>query len=111
MSNCGKTFANRRRSFRTKRAGVSEGAPAWLHAFASEQQTVYVVDPTRSGRPAEQLLGSDWSGTLVHDGWSVYDNFTSPRISNAWITCSAGAKGCWKRRRPSRRNSHDRCSI
>jgi transposase len=52
------------------------GRPAWLHAFASEQQTVYVVDPTRSGRPAEQLLGSDWSGTLVHDGWSVYDNFT-----------------------------------
>jgi hypothetical protein len=40
------------------------------------QETVYVIDPTRSGQPAEQLLGKDWSGTLVHDGWSVYDRFT-----------------------------------
>jgi len=51
------------------------GRTAWLHVFASQQRTVYVIDPTRSGRPAEQLLGKDWSGTLVHDGWSVYDNF------------------------------------
>jgi transposase len=51
------------------------GRPAWLHALASQRETVYVIDPTRSGRPAEQLLGMDWSGTLVHDGWSVYDNF------------------------------------
>ncbi|HEX4131620.1 MAG TPA: transposase, partial [Pirellulales bacterium] len=36
----------------------------------------YVIDPTRSHQPAEQLLGLDWSGTLVHAGWSVYDRFT-----------------------------------
>ena len=35
-----------------------------------------MIDPTRSHEPAEQLLGLDWSGTLVHDGWSVYDRFT-----------------------------------
>jgi transposase len=35
-----------------------------------------VIDPTRSGQPVEQLLGRDWSGTQVHDGWSVYDRFT-----------------------------------
>lgn len=52
------------------------GRTAWLHAFVGRQETIYVVDPTRSGQPAEQLLGTDWSGTLVHDGWSVYDNFT-----------------------------------
>jgi transposase len=53
------------------------GRNAWLHVFASERATCYVIDPTRSGEPAEQLLGEDWSGTLVHDGWSVYDRFTS----------------------------------
>ena len=52
------------------------GRPAWLHAFVSRRETCYVIDPTRSHAPAEQLLGLDWSGTLVHDGWSVYDRFT-----------------------------------
>jgi transposase len=52
------------------------GRSAWLHAFVSERATCYVIDPTRSHGPAEQLLGLDWSGTLVHDGWSVYDRFT-----------------------------------
>jgi transposase len=51
------------------------GRTAWLHAFVGQRETCYVVDPTRSGKPAEQLLGRDWSGTLVHDGWSVYDRF------------------------------------
>jgi transposase len=52
------------------------GRLAWLHAFVSGRTTCYVIDPTRSHTPAEQLLGLDWSGTLVHDGWSVYDRFT-----------------------------------
>jgi transposase len=52
------------------------GRLAWLHAFVSRRATCYVIDPTRSHEPAEQLLGLDWSGTLVHDGWSVYDRFT-----------------------------------
>lgn len=52
------------------------GRLAWLHAFVSRRATCYVIDPTRSHQPAEQLLGVDWSGTLVHDGWSVYDRLT-----------------------------------
>lgn len=72
---------------RTDLRGASEVAPdetgwrvggrlAWLHAFVSRRTTCYVIDPTRSHEPAERLLGGDWSGTLVHDGWSVYDRFT-----------------------------------
>ncbi len=52
------------------------GRTAWLHVFVGRRETCYRIDPTRSGEPAEQLLGLDWSGTLVHDGWSVYDRFT-----------------------------------
>ena len=52
------------------------GRTAWLHAFVGQRETCYVIDPTRSGEPAKHLLGLDWSGTLVHDGWSVYDQFT-----------------------------------
>src|SRR5690606_4863999 len=45
-------------------------------AFASRRTTCYAIDPTRSQEPAARVLGLDWSGTLVHDGWSVYDHFT-----------------------------------
>ena len=47
------------------------GRPAWLHAFVSPRATSYEIDPTRGHKPAKQLLGLDWAGTLVHDGWSV----------------------------------------
>jgi transposase len=51
------------------------GGNAWLHAFATARTVCYEIDPTRSGDVAERLLGLDWSGRLVHDGWSVYDRF------------------------------------
>jgi transposase len=53
------------------------GHNAWLHEFVNPRATCYVIDPTRGGRPAEELLGLDYSGTMVHDGWSVYKRFTS----------------------------------
>jgi transposase len=51
------------------------GGKAWLHAFATARTACYEIDPTRSGDVAERLLGLDWNGRLVHDGWSVYDRF------------------------------------
>ena len=53
------------------------GSKAWLHAFATADTVCYQIDPTRSGQVAERLLGIDWSGRLVHDGWSVYDRFAA----------------------------------
>jgi len=51
------------------------GRNAWLHALVGPTQTVYVVDPTRSGDVAERLLGTLYDGILIHDGWSAYDRF------------------------------------
>jgi transposase len=50
------------------------GCSAWLHAFVAATATCYEIGD-RSGLVAERLLGRDWSGTLIHDGWSVYDGF------------------------------------
>lgn len=50
------------------------GKSAWLHVFASPTATCYDIGD-RSGDIAERLLGRDWSGTMIHDGWSVYDRF------------------------------------
>lgn len=51
------------------------GLPAWLHTIVSATATAYVIDPTRSGAVAERLLGLDYAGVMIHDGWSPYDNF------------------------------------
>jgi len=50
------------------------GRSAWLHTFVAERATCYEIGD-RSGEVAERLLGLDWSGTLIHDGWSVYNRF------------------------------------
>ena len=41
---------------------------AWLHVFVSRDATCYDIGD-RSGDIAQRLLGQDWSGTLIHDGW------------------------------------------
>jgi transposase len=51
------------------------GHPAWLHTLVGPQATAYVIDPTRSGAVAEAIVGLDYAGTLIHDGWSPYDQF------------------------------------
>ncbi len=51
------------------------GLPAWLHAVVGPQATAYAIDPTRSGAVAEAILGLDYDGTMIHDGWSPYDQF------------------------------------
>jgi len=44
------------------------GRLAWLHSFATADTTGYDIGD-RSGSSAEELLGLDWSGTLLHDGY------------------------------------------
>src|SRR5215470_17825081 len=51
------------------------GRPAWLHTLVGPEATAYVIDPTRSGAVAEAILGLDYDGTMIHDGWSPYDQF------------------------------------
>jgi transposase len=55
------------------------GYPAWLHALVGPEATAYVIDPTRSGAVAEAILGLDYDGIMIHDGWSPYDQFEDAR--------------------------------
>lgn len=48
---------------------------AWLHAFAAERITCYAIDPKRGALVAERILGADYAGVLIHDGWAPYDGF------------------------------------
>lgn len=55
------------------------GLLAWLHGFVARRATAYIIDPTRSHAPAERLLGLNYNGTLIHDGWAPYDRFVNAR--------------------------------
>jgi transposase len=55
------------------------GFPAWLHTLVGPEATTYVIDPTRSGTVPEGILGLDYDGAMIHDGWSPYDQFESAR--------------------------------
>jgi transposase len=53
------------------------GRPAWLHAWVTERATGYAIDPHRKADVRERLIGRDWSGTMVHDGFASYDRFAA----------------------------------
>jgi transposase len=53
------------------------GHPAWLHAWVGDWATGYAIDPHRSAAVLERVLGRDWEGVLVHDGFASYDRFAA----------------------------------
>ena len=53
------------------------GSNAWLHVFAGNRATYFEIDASRDDGVGKRLLGENYRGVLVHDGWSVYDKFTA----------------------------------
>lgn len=53
-----------------------EGKPAWLHAWVGERVTCYAIEKDRKVDALEDVIGRDWAGKMVHDGFSSYDRFS-----------------------------------
>lgn len=51
------------------------GLLAWLWAFATDRTTVYRIQPGRGFAEAAAVLGRDFAGVLVRDGWAPYRRF------------------------------------
>jgi len=49
----------------------------WLWAFATPETTVYRIQPGRGFDEAAAVLGADFAGVLVRDGWAPYRGFTA----------------------------------
>ena len=49
-----------------------DGEPAWLWTAVTPETTVYAICPGRGFNDAATLLGTDYAGVLVRDGWQVY---------------------------------------
>jgi transposase len=53
------------------------GRLQWLHVVVNTQVTVYAILPGRGYDQSVTLLGADYAGFLVHDGWAPYYRFQS----------------------------------
>jgi transposase len=51
------------------------GHPAWLHAWVGDDATCYVISPQRDAEALAAVIGWDWSGVLIHDGFASYERF------------------------------------
>jgi transposase len=52
------------------------GEPAWLWIMTTDLVAVYGIREGRGYEEAASLLGADYRGVLVRDGWAVYPKFT-----------------------------------
>jgi transposase len=48
----------------------------WLWAFVTPETTVYAIQPGRGLAQAAVIIGQDYPGVLVRDGWQSYRQFT-----------------------------------
>lgn len=53
------------------------GHSAWLWAFTNRCETVYSIQRGRGFAEASLVLGQDYAGALVADGWAPYRRFTA----------------------------------
>ena len=51
------------------------GRLQWMHVAVSAQVTVYAILPGRGYEQSKVILGADYQGFLVHDGWAPYYRF------------------------------------
>ena len=49
--------------------------PAWLHAWVGDDAACYVISPQRGADALASVIGWDWCGVLIHDGFASYDRF------------------------------------
>jgi hypothetical protein len=54
----------------------------WLWAFPTPDTTVYAIRKGRGFPEAASILGADFNGVLVRDGWAPYRQFTHGRASD-----------------------------
>jgi transposase len=60
------------------------GQRHWTWVFRAPQFTLFHIDPTRSADVLEQMLGDDFSGTLLSDYYSAYRSYLATHpLANA----------------------------
>jgi transposase len=67
------------------------GTKYWIWVFTTERDTVVVVRHSRGSNVLVEVLGMDYGGFIVCDGWSAYPMFTK-RLQRCWAHALREAK-------------------
>lgn len=60
-----------------------DGKKYWIWIFVTANDTIVVLRKSRGGNVLEEVLGKDYQGIIVCDGWKVYPKFTD-RLQRCW---------------------------
>jgi Transposase and inactivated derivatives len=60
-----------------------DGEQAWMWTFRTDEHTLYAVRESRGSDVPAEVLGEDFAGTVVCDGWTAYPAFTS-NLQRCW---------------------------
>ncbi len=53
-----------------------DGKKWWIWVFVTDAETVFVIRPSRGGHVPREILGEDFTGKIVCDGWNAYYQFS-----------------------------------
>ena len=60
-----------------------DGEQAWIWTFRTDEHTLYAVRESRGHDVPAEVLGEDFAGTIVCDGWTAYPAF-SEKLQRCW---------------------------
>jgi len=60
-----------------------EGKQAWIWTFRTSEHTLYAVRESRGSDVPAEVLGEDFAGTVICDGWTAYPAFSS-NLQRCW---------------------------
>jgi len=60
------------------------GRLQWLHVAVSAKVTVYAILPGRGYEQSVTILGAEYDGFLIHDGWAPYYRFLFAFHQSCW---------------------------
>ncbi|HLC96413.1 MAG TPA: IS66 family transposase [Candidatus Nanoarchaeia archaeon] len=56
----------------------------WVWAFRSDTDLLLVIRNSRSSKVLEEILGKDYTGTIVCDCWRAYDFLSNATLQRCW---------------------------
>nr|WP_152420651.1 IS66 family transposase [Halorubrum tebenquichense] len=60
-----------------------DGEQAWIWTFRTGKHTLYAVRESRGSDVPAEVLGEDFAGTVICDGWTAYPAF-SEKLQRCW---------------------------
>jgi transposase len=60
-----------------------DGVRGWIWVFTTPSETLFAVRKSRGKKVLREVLGGDYRGVVVCDGWRSYPNYTE-RLQRCW---------------------------